>query len=65
MALEVKAGAKLETEVAKELFQVTLSGCGEYDVSADGKRFLFPRQLQAAGEEHVSVVLNWLADLKR
>ena len=63
---------------AEELFTGTFQGEGvgvfvdgepysEYDVAADGQRFvMFPRsEDDQAGNEHITLVFNWVEELKR
>jgi hypothetical protein len=59
-------GAGIDVGVAKVLFQNDVTLGYPYDVSADGQRFLIisNRSGQAAPEP-LTVVLNWLEELKR
>ena len=68
MAVEVKpSGAALEVGSPKELFTLNRypGGFGfEYDVTADGKRFLVNSRIE--GEvPPITVVLNWPRKLKK
>lgn len=65
MSVQVKVnGGALEPGVPKQLFDVPAAN--DWDVSADGKRFLFT---VSPGQQNIqapiTVVLNWPADLKR
>jgi Tol biopolymer transport system component len=42
----------------------TLDWNANYDVSADGERFLMIQPLAAAGQTPMNIVVNWFADLK-
>jgi Tol biopolymer transport system component len=65
MAVDIKAGAKLETSVPKKLFSRFTSAYGrQFAPSADGKRFLIIDAVETATTaEQINVVLNWAADL--
>jgi Tol biopolymer transport system component len=71
MAVPVNtAGATFEAGATKPLFKTRLPwsapGLGiEYDVTADGQRFLMNAQVGEAKETPVSVILNWTAGLKQ
>ena len=65
--MEVNAkGQAVETGEAQVLFGPVIAGAGfNYDVSADGQRFLVvTRPGQEAGEQ-LTVVQNWAAGLKK
>jgi hypothetical protein len=67
MAVDVKAGATIETGVPKVLFQTPLVASplnDQYCVTTDGRRFLLGEPLGAAAKP-ITVVLNWTAGLKR
>jgi len=67
MAVEVKGGTTLQTGAPILLFQTPSRVnpvLGEYCVTADGKRFLFPEPIGESSMP-VTVVLNWPALLKR
>jgi Tol biopolymer transport system component len=67
MAVEVKpSGPALEVGSPKELFTTKLPGSFgyDYDVTADGKRFLVNSRIE--GEiRPITVVLNWPRKLKK
>jgi len=67
MSVEMKAGSSAQTGAPRALFKSPLqvdSYVSLWDVSADGERFLFG---EAVGEstKSVTVVLNWLAEVKQ
>jgi eukaryotic-like serine/threonine-protein kinase len=69
MAVEVKpSGAAFEVGPPKELFTVKLGGVvgfsRDYDVTADGKRFLVNSRIEGAVTP-ITVVLNWPRKLKK
>jgi hypothetical protein len=61
------AGPKLD--VPKPLFQTQLDpmivGPRQYDVSADGKRFLLAQPLEESASVPITVITNWTALIKR
>ena len=71
MAVEIKAGATLETGAVKTLFQSAsaLSATTyNYAVTGDGQKFLIrePANTSTAGAiEPMHVVINWVAALGR
>jgi len=66
MAVDVTAaGAAFQAGVPKQLF-VLPPNVGDWDVTADGKRFLVAvPPAQQTAETPITVVLNWEAALKR
>ncbi len=70
MAVEVKTGATFEVGAPRALFAADVSAPGavgtpgllayQYDVSADGQRFLMNALLEAAPASPIEVVLNWV-----
>jgi Tol biopolymer transport system component len=72
MAADVDlSGPVPRTSTAKELFAVQLVSSpmspewGEYDVAADGKRFLVDALDHAPTQEPINLILNWDAELKK
>ena len=72
MAVPVRAGATFETGTPALLFQTQLFGLApsavysqQYDVVADGQRFLLNVDLSEATTVPITVVLNWTAGLRR
>ncbi len=70
MAVALKpSGATFEFETPKALFKTRMltgllqSGI-EYDVTADGQRFLIGTMVGEANATPVSVILNWMAEVK-
>jgi eukaryotic-like serine/threonine-protein kinase len=68
MAVEISTAPTFRAGVPKVLFHMppgsTVSS--SWDVTADGKRFLFPAtQAQSAQQSPFTVVLNWQAGLKK
>ncbi len=71
MAVEVQQGPTFEAGVAKPLFQtrarehVSSNDTFSYDVSADGQRFLVNTDVGEAISSPLTVVFNWVAELKK
>jgi Tol biopolymer transport system component len=73
MAVEVKTTPTFEYGAPRELFQTPVVGGGggfgvvfHYDVAPDGNRFLFIDQgREFVDSSPITVVLNWMAGLKR
>jgi len=64
MAVEIKGtGGNPEAGVPKALFDVR-SNPSAYDVSKDG-RFLIPMPLQQSANAPITIVVNWIAGLKK
>jgi len=69
MSVEVKAGAQFEAGVSRLLFDAQLSTThgmaagNDYEVAADGKRFLIIKPTEETSA--VIVVVNWTAGLKK
>jgi hypothetical protein len=67
MAVDVKAGATIETGVPKAMFQTPLvvnPRDNQYCVTGDGSRFLFAEPV-GDPTKAITVMLNWTAGLKR
>ena len=59
-------GASFEAGVVKPLFQTRRAGPrSQYDVTADGQRFLINTAPEQAASAPITVVVNWTAGLKR
>ncbi len=71
MAAPVTTGASFDAGPAVALFQATprqLVSTNDqfvYDISKDGRRFLFLMQVKRSETAPVSVVLNWTAMLNK
>jgi Tol biopolymer transport system component/predicted Ser/Thr protein kinase len=69
MAVEVRTeGGSFEFGVAKPLFEIRalpVASRSQYDVSADGQRFLVNTPLEENSSRPITVVLNWTAALPR
>ncbi len=70
MAAEVSSqGSNFQIRSVRPLFRTNLAtalrvSMGNYDVSADGKRFLITQTAEQANPSPVTLVVNWTADLK-
>jgi hypothetical protein len=70
MAVPVESGSAFRAGVPRMLFEgnypALITGRGLYDVSRDGQRFLMIKGDDAdAAPRHLTVVQNWLEELKR
>jgi len=72
MAAAVKAGTNFEAGKPEALFQTRIFGLGpsarysqQYDLTADGQRFLINEGLSDLNSAPITVVLNWTAGLKK
>lgn len=69
MVVEVKAASTFEASVPRELFQTRVSGLTDtrthYSITADGQRFLVVTTAEDMTSSPITVVLNWVAELKR
>ena len=69
MAVEVNGSSgTFEAGIPKALFDLRINstnGFSDYDVTADGQRFLVNTLVEQNARSPVTVVLNWTADLKR
>jgi len=64
MAVEVSAIPIFQAGLPKVLFQAPLADAN-WDITADGKRFLFPAPPAESAQAHFTVVLNWPSLLKK
>jgi Tol biopolymer transport system component len=70
VAVDVTTTPTFKAGVPKILFEAPISTVGQtavhqYDVTADGKKFLVNRIMGESSLPEISVVLNWPASLKR
>jgi Tol biopolymer transport system component len=67
MAAEVNSrGETLEIVTVRALFETRATGPGyQYDVTADGQRFLINTEVDHKVSAPITLVQNWTADLKR
>jgi len=65
MAVTIATGTTLDVGTPAELFRLddTLVA-GQYDVAADGTRFLMVERLDDAGSAAIAVVQNWFAEFE-
>jgi Tol biopolymer transport system component len=67
VAVEIRTGSAFETGVPKSLFRTQIKAADvgyQYDVSADGQRFLINTIVPEEGSA-ITVVQNWTAGLKK
>src|SRR5438128_1316774 len=69
MAVEVNGSSgTFEAGIPKALFDlriISTNGFSDYDVTADGQRFLVNTLVEQTARAPVTVVMNWTADLKK
>jgi Tol biopolymer transport system component len=65
MGTDVSTGAKFEHGIAKQLFEVTVRGPLNYDVSRDGKRFLMSQPLASNVTQSMTLIVNWYTAVKK
>ena len=65
-AVDVKIGGTFQLGNARQLFDTRNNNVlVRYAVTADGQRFLLPANMGEAGPMPVTVVINWMAGIKR
>ncbi len=64
MCSPVRLGALPEVRRPQPLFSLDPAGWRDYDVSADGKKFLVVVNVGEQRTRFISVTTNWLAALK-
>ena len=64
MAVDVMPGPSFQSGTPKALFRAPTNLSG-WDVSNDGKRFLFPLYTSDSSQAPFTVVLNWQSGLKK
>jgi hypothetical protein len=64
MAADIRAGQEIAAGIPHALFR-TAPGASEFDVNADGSRFLAAATGAAAQDAPITVVLNWWAGVKK
>lgn len=68
MAVDITAGAKIDSGIPRELFDTELNvsrTIDQYDVTADGQRFLVLKPVSETTPTPITVVVNWTAGLKK
>ncbi len=68
MAVEIRLGAELKAGTPQELFAPSgfrVNADRGYTVTGDGQRFLFVTSADEASVPPFTVVLNWMAEMKR
>ncbi len=64
MSVEIHSGSAFDTGVPKYLFGIYPKSFWPYDVSQDGQRFLTNDPIPTDLEIPLTLVMNWMADLK-
>jgi hypothetical protein len=68
MAVEITPGAELKAGTPKELFAPSdyrANANRDYTSTGDGQRFLFVTSVEDASPPPFTVVLNWMAEVKK
>jgi hypothetical protein len=71
MAVPIKADAGFQAGTPVPLFQthirqpISATDMVSYDVTPDGKRFLINTKVDEPNTEHLSIILNWAAEMDR
>jgi Tol biopolymer transport system component len=65
MTMDVNTGAKFAHDIPKPLFELTVRGLVNYDVSRDGKRLLIPQPLASKEPPSMTLIVNWYTAVKR
>ncbi len=65
MATPVRLGSDAQIGAPQRLFQTSPEGWSDFDVTADGSRFLAVARGPAPDAEAIAVTVNWFALLKR
>ena len=69
MAVDVTLGATFEASAPKTLFDTRVLNLTDsrtqYAVTADGQRFLILSMIEETSATPISIVVNWMAGLKR
>ena len=65
MAVSVRTTPRLEVGRPAPLFALQGRAWSDFAVSADGKRFLAVVPQAFAGEQPLTVILNWTAEVRR
>jgi hypothetical protein len=61
----VRLGASAQVGASRPLFSLGPGGWQDYDVTADGQRFLAVVNMPAPDADAISVTVNWFSLLKR
>ena len=65
MVVPIRTTPRLEVGRAAPLFTLQGRTWGDFAVSADGKRFLAVVPQALSGEQPLTVILNWTAEVGR
>jgi Tol biopolymer transport system component len=64
IATPVQLGSSAQVGTSRLLFHMNPAGWKDYDVTADGQRFLVVENLPAPGADAIAVTVNWLSLLR-
>ena len=68
MAVDIRIGSMLEISAPKALFQtqvIRYEAPNRYVVTGDGQRFLVNSPVEAGSQTPITVVVNWIASVKK
>ena len=65
IATSIEPGSNLRVGASRPLFRMSPAGWQDYDVTADGQRFLAVLNVPATDEGAITVTVNWLSLVRR
>ena len=65
IATPVRLGSSAQVGASRPLFRMGSAGWQDYDVTADGERFLVIENLPAPDADAIAVTTNWSSLLRR
>ncbi len=65
MSVPVRTGPRIEVGIPSPLFDTGARAWEDFAISSDGQRFLAVVPQALAGEQPLTVIVNWTADLQR
>ncbi len=65
IATAIELGSSVRVGATRPLFRMNPAGWQDYDVTADGQRFLAVVNMPAADADAISVTINWFSLLRR
>ncbi|HEY6928864.1 MAG TPA: hypothetical protein VJA66_04230, partial [Thermoanaerobaculia bacterium] len=64
-AVPVRLGSEVQIGVPKRLFRLDPAGWRDYDVTANGERFLVAMNVPVSDADAISVTVNWPSLIRR
>ena len=65
VATDTELGPSVKVGASRPLFRMNPAGWQDYDVTADGQRFLVVANMPAPDADSISVTVNWFSRLGR